>query len=179
MALQHGRSVEIVLFGDAADPLRVISFETQDKGPARLEKVMDVASYFLGGGTDFQKPLDHVLEAIDAREDRKGNDVLFVSDGLCPLSEDFVRRFREAKTRNDIRLTTVVIGGEPFSLAPISDSVHRLEDSLEEGDELAAQFATSFLERSSGGTLRRRTRPIADRAQPLVFDHFLPSSDEI
>ncbi len=179
MALQHGRSVEIVLFGDAADPLRVISFETQDKGPARLEKVMDVASYFLGGGTDFQKPLNHVLEAIDAREDRKGNDVLFVSDGLCPLSEDFVRRFREAKARNDIRLTTVVIGGEPFSLAPISDSVHRLEDSLEAGDELAAQFATSFLERSSGGPLRRRTRPIADRAQPLVFDHFLPSSDEI
>jgi hypothetical protein len=71
-----------------------------------------------------------------------------------------------------------VIGGEPFSLAPISDSVHRLEDSLEAGDELAAQFATSFLERSSGGPLRRRTRPIADRAQPLVFDHFLPSSDE-
>jgi uncharacterized protein with von Willebrand factor type A (vWA) domain len=135
---------------------------------------MDVASYFLGGGTDFQKPLDHVLEAIDAREDRKGNDVLFVSDGLCPLSEDFVRRFREAKARNDIRLTTVVIGGEPFSLAPLSDSVYRLEDSLEERDKLAAQFAVTFLERTSGTPVPRKSRVVGDRSQPLVFDHFLP-----
>lgn len=178
MALQHGRSVEIVLFGDAADPLRAVSFQPKDDGPTRLAKVMDVASYFLGGGTDFQKPLTHVLEAIEAGDDRTGNDVLFISDGLCPLSEDFVRRFREAKARHNIRLTTVVIGGEPFSLAPISDSVHRLEDSLEAADELSAQFASSFLERSTERAARRRARPMADRSQPLVFDHFLPTSDE-
>src|SRR6267143_7087774 len=178
MALQHGRSVEIVLFGDAADPLRVVSLDPSDKGRARLEKVIDVASYFLGGGTDFQKPLTHVLEAMDAQKDRTGNDILFVSDGLCPLPEDFVRRFREAKARHDIRLTTVVIGGEPFSLAPISDSVHRLDESLEAADELSAQFATSFLERSTGSGLRRRPRPGADRSQPLLFDHFLPTTDE-
>jgi uncharacterized protein with von Willebrand factor type A (vWA) domain len=119
-----------------------------------------------------------VLEAIDAQQDRTGNDILFVSDGLCPLPEDFVRRFREAKARHDIRLTTVVIGGEPLSLAPISDSVHRLDESLEAADELSAQFATSFLERSTGPGLRRRPRPGADRSQPLLFDHFLPTTDE-
>src|SRR5437660_12202821 len=64
MALQHGRPVEIVLFGDAADPIRVVSFQPKDDGPTRLAKVMDVASYFLGGGTDFQKPLSHVLDTI-------------------------------------------------------------------------------------------------------------------
>src|SRR5207247_2270351 len=82
--------------------------------------------------------------------DNSGSDFLFVSDGLCPLPEEFVRRFLEAKGRHNIRLTTVVIGGEAFSLAPISDSVHRLEDDLEAGDELAAQFASTFLERASG-----------------------------
>src|SRR6266566_3237749 len=100
--------------------------------------------------------------------------VLFGSDGLCPLPEEFVRRFREAKRRHNIRLTTVVIGGEAFSLAPISDSVHRLEEDLEAGDELAAQFASAFLDRASGAGPRSRTRPRADRTQPLVFDHFLP-----
>src|SRR6266566_2861240 len=173
-ALQHGRSVEIVLFGDAADPLRIVSLDPRDKGPIRLEKVLDVASYFLGGGTDFQKPLSHVLDTIVAAREASGNDVLFVTDGLCPLPEEFVRRFLEAKRRHNIRLTTVVIGGEAFSLAPISDSVHRLEDDLEAGDELAAQFASTFLERASGAGPRSRTRPRADRTQPLVFDHFLP-----
>src|SRR5438132_903993 len=174
MALQHGRSVEIILFGDAADPLRVVSLDPRDKGPIRLERVLDVASYFLGGGTDFQKPLSHVLDTILAAREASGNDVLFVTDGLCPLPEEFVRRFLEAKRRHNIRLTTVVIGGEAFSLAPISDSVHRLEDDLEAGDQLAAQFASTFLERASGAGPRSRTRPRADRTQPLVFDHFLP-----
>ena len=174
MALQHGRSVEIVLFGDAADPLRVVSLDPSDRGTTRLEKVLDVASYFLGGGTDFRKPLSHVLDAILAAHDASGSDVLFVSDGLCPLPEEFVRRFLDAKGRHNIRLTTVVIGGEAFSLAPISDSVHRLEDDLEAGDELAAQFASTFLERASGPVPRPRARSRANRAQPLVFDHFLP-----
>src|SRR5467141_3795596 len=174
MALQHGRSVEIVLFGDAADPLRVVSLDPQDKGPTRLEKVLDVASYFLGGGTDFQKPLSHVLDSILAAHDASGSDILFVSDGLCPLAEDFVRRFRDAKGRHNIRLTTVVIGGEAYSLAQISDSVHRLEDDLEASDELAAQFASTFLERASGPRPRPRSRSRSERSQPLVFDHFLP-----
>jgi len=174
LALQHGRAVEIVLFGDAADLLRVVSLDPRDKGATRLEKVLDVASYFLGGGTDFQKPLGHVLDSISAGHDGSGHDVLFVTDGLCPLPEEFVRRFREAKGRHNIRLTTVVIGGEAFSLAPISDSVHLLEDDLEAGDELAAQFASAFLERASGPGPRRRARSREERSQPLVFDHFLP-----
>lgn len=178
IALGHGRPVEIILFGDAADPLRVVSLRPEDKGADRLDKVLDVASYFLGGGTDFQKPLTHVLDAVEGEREKAGSDVLFVSDGLCPLSEEFVRRFLDAKTRHDIRLTTVVIGGEPFSLAPISDSVHRVEDSLEAGDELAAQFASTFLERGSGLSSRPHRPSRADRAQPLLFDHFLPETDE-
>src|SRR5437870_6511219 len=166
MALQHGRSVEIILFGDAADPLRVVSLDPRDKGPIRLERVLDVASYFLGGGTDFQKPLSHVLDTILAARDASGNDVLFVTDGLCPLPEEFVRRFLEAKRRHNIRLTTVVIGGEAFSLAPISDSVHRLEDDLEVGDQLAAQFASTFLERASGPATRPRGGRQATRGEP-------------
>src|SRR2546421_1139105 len=137
MALQHGRSVEIVLFGDAADPLRVGSLEPRDKGPIPLEEVLDVASYFLGGGTDFQKTLSHVLDTIVAAGGASGHDVPFVSHGLCPLPRDLVPPFLDAKKRHDIPLTTVVIGGEAFSLPPISDSGHRLEDERAEGEQRA------------------------------------------
>jgi len=178
IALHHGRSVEIVLFGDAADPLRIVPLRPEDNGPTRLSKVVDVASYFLGGGTDFQKPLSHVLDMVAAEREKAGSDVLFVSDGLCPLPEEFVRRFLDLKARHDIRLTSVVIGGEPFSLAPISDFVHRLEDTLGSSDDLAAQFASAFLERAPGARTRPQGRSRPDRAQPLVFDHFLPASDE-
>ena len=174
LALVQERPVEIVLFGDAADPLRVVSLGPDDDGSTRLAKAVDVASYFLGGGTDFEKPLSHILDTISAHEDHAAYDVLFVSDGLCPLSEEFVRRFRDAKSRHNVRLTTVVIGGEPFNLAPISDAVHRLEESLEASDQLTAEFATTFLDRAPGPSSRMRARTRADRSQPLLFDHFLP-----
>ncbi len=177
LALAEDRPVEVVLFGDAADPLRVVSMRPADDASTRLEKLLDVASYFLGGGTDFVKPLSHVLEAIEAQH-YTGNDLLFVSDGLGPIPEEFVRRFLEAKARFDLRMTSVLIGEEPFALSEISDTVHRLDEALEAGEALAAHFASAFLERGheSGRSVRPPLRP--GRATPLLFDHFLPGADE-
>jgi len=177
LALAEDRPVEVVLFGDAADPLRVVAMHPTDDASTRLEKLLDVASYFLGGGTDFVKPLSHVLDTLEAGH-HTGSDLLFVSDGLCPIPEDFVRRFREAKARHDLRMTAVLIGEEPFALSEISDTVHRLDEALQAGEALAAHFASAFLERGHepGRPVKMPLRP--GRATPLLFDHFLPSPDE-
>src|SRR5437667_745556 len=176
LALAEDRPVEVVLFADAAAPLRVVSMRPADDACTRLEKLLDVASYFLGGGTDFVKPLSHVLEAIEAQH-YTGNDLLFVSDGLGPISEEFIRRFLEAKARFDLRMTSVLIGEEPFALSEISDTVHRLDEALEAGEALAAHFASAFLER--GHESGRAVRPLRPgRGTPLLFDHFLPGPDE-
>jgi len=178
LAIANGRSVEVVLFGDAADPLRVIAIRPEDDGPTRLEKVMDMASYFLGGGTNFAKPLAYVFDVIRERG-HSGNDVLFVSDGLCPLPDDFVRRLVEEKERYDVRLTSVLIGGDPFSLRSVSDVLHRLNEVLAAGEALAAHFAASFLERVPEPPLPSASKAKqGSRATPLVFDHFLPDTDE-
>src|SRR5437899_3232621 len=175
LALAEDRPVEVVLFGDAADPLRVVSMRPTDDASTRLEKLLDVASYFLGGGTDFVKPLSHVLAAIEA-EHRRGNDLLFVSDGLCPIPDEFIREFRDAKARYDLRMTSVLIGEEPLALSEISDTVHRLDEALEAGEALAAHFASAFLDRGhESGRAVRSLRP--GRGTPLLFDHFLPNPD--
>ncbi len=177
LALAEDRPVEVVLFGDAADSLRVVSMRPTDNASTRLEKLLDVASYFLGGGTDFVKPLSHVLETIE-KEHHTGNDLLFVSDGLCPIPEEFIRRFRDAKARYDLRMTSVLIGEEPFALSEISDTVYRLDEALQAGEALAAHFASAFLERGHepGRAVGAPLRP--GRATPLLFDHFLPGPDE-
>ena len=177
LALAEDRPVEVVLFGDAADPLRIVSMRPTDDSSTRLEKLLDVASYFLGGGTDFVKPLSHVLEAIETGH-HTGNDLLFVTDGLCPIPEEFVRRFREAKARYDLRMTSVLIGEEPLALREISDTIHRLDEALEAGEALTAHFASAFLERGHEPlhAVRGPLRP--GRGTPLLFDHFLPAADE-
>src|SRR2546426_437488 len=176
LALAEDPPGEVVLFGDAADPLRLVSMRPAGNVSTRLEKLLDVASYFLGGGTDFVKPLSHVLDAIEA-EHHTGNDLLFVSDGLCPIPDEFVRRFREAKARYDLRMTSVLIGEEPFALSEISDTIHRLDEALEAGEALAAHFASAFLER--GHEPGRAVRPLRPgRGTPLLVGHFLPGPDE-
>src|SRR6059036_2445574 len=177
LALAEDRPVEVVLFGDAADPLRIVSMRPSDDSSTRLEKLLDVASYFLGGGTDFVKPLSHVLEAIETGH-HTGNDLLFVTDGLCPIPEEFVRRFREAKARYDLRMTSVLIGAEALALREISDTIHRLDEALEAGEALAAHFASAFLERGHEPlhAVRGPLRP--GRGTPLLFDHFLPTADD-
>lgn len=177
LALAEDRPVEVVLFGDAADPLRIVSMRPADDASTRIEKLLDVASYFLGGGTDFVKPLSHVLDAVE-RQHHTGNDVLFVSDGLCPIPEEFIRRFRDAKALYDLRMTSVLIGEEPFALSEISDTVHRLDEALQAGEALAAHFASAFLERGPerGRAVGAPLRP--GRSTPLLFDHFLPGPDE-
>jgi len=177
LALAEDRPVEVVLFGDAADPLRVVSMRPNDDASTRLEKLLDVASYFLGGGTDFVKPLSHVLDALETGH-HTGSDLLFVSDGLCPIPEEFVRRFREAKARYDLRMTSVLIGEEPLALGEISDTVHRLDEALQAGEALAAHFASAFLERGHG-PLHATSAPLRPgRGTPLLFDHFLQADDE-
>ncbi len=177
LALAEDRPVEVVLFGDAADPLRIVSMRPTDDVSTRLEKLLDVASYFLGGGTDFVKPLSHVLEAMETGH-HTGSDLLFVTDGLCPIPEEFVRRFREAKARYDLRMTSVLIGEEPLALREISDTIHRLDEALEAGEALAAHFASAFLERGHEllHAVRGPVRP--GRGTPLLFDHFLPAADD-
>src|SRR2546422_10162678 len=96
LALAEDRPVEVVLFGDAADPLRVVSMRPEDDASTRLGKLLDVASYFLGGGAGFVKPLSHVLDALEAGH-YTGSDLLFGSDGVCPIPEGFSRRFPGAE----------------------------------------------------------------------------------
>src|SRR3989475_5407407 len=173
LALAEDRPVEVVLFGDAADPLRVVSMRPEDDASTRLEKLLDVASYFLGGGTDFVKPLSHVLDALEAGH-HTGSDLLFVSDGLCPIPEDFIRRFREAKERYDLRMTAVLIGEEPFALSEISDTVHRLDEALQAGEALAPPLAPPFFQR---GHQPGRPREMALRpggGTPPLLRHLLP-----
>ncbi len=166
LALAQRQRVDVVHFGDAADPLHVVSFRPEDDGTTRLAKVEDVASYFLGGGTDFVKPLSHVLDDLEAG-DHGRSEILFVSDGQCPISEDFARRFLEMKRRHEVRLTSVLIEGEAASLGRLSDEVHHLGEVLKGGEEVVAGLAASLWQGIPGAAPRKATR-----GEPLRFDPF-------
>lgn len=176
LALAQDRPVQVVLFGDAQDPLKRVDLTPEDDGSARLGKFLDVASSFLGGGTDFVQPLSSVLDSIQAG-DTHGNDLLFVSDGLCRIPEEFVRRFREVKDHHDLRVTTVVVGEKSLGLPEISDAVYRLDETLNAGDAIMTHSASAFLERESDHGPFQPLPPLQRGNVPRLYEHFVPGAE--
>ncbi len=172
LALARGRPVTVILFGDAEDPLKRVTIEPHDSSEVRLERFTDVAAWFLGGGTDFVQPLTAVTESVVAAGPG-GADLLFVSDGLCPLPEEFVHRFGEVKRQYDLRMTSVVIGDRPFTLADVSDELFRLDEALDEGEAVVARSAVVAFDPVSAPppAPRRGGRP---RRVPRLYERFVP-----
>lgn len=111
---------------------RVDYFPKSEK--ATHEKIMDCAESFLGGGTDFEKPLREVF-ALTSTGKLKNPDVVFITDGICSLSDDFLKVFSEYKADTGAKLTGILLDKGncfEFSLQKFADKVYRTSELLEE-----------------------------------------------
>ena len=108
------------------------------------QKLLDCAETLLGGGTDFEKPLRAVFALVaSGRMDKP--DVVFITDGACDVSEEFLERFDEFKADTGARLTGILLDkGEcfDFSLRKFADAVYRTSE-LEE-DEIVEKAIHTF-----------------------------------
>ena len=79
------------------------------KGKYDIQKLVEVCYRFMDGGTNFEAPLTEALQIIE--KDRfKQADILFVTDGDCHVSEDFLKQFKTTKDKKGFECTAVVIG---------------------------------------------------------------------
>ena len=56
--------------------------------------IIEIAEMNFGGGTNFEEPLRVAMETI--KEAREG-DILFITDGICGMSDEFLKQFKEWK----------------------------------------------------------------------------------
>ena len=108
------------------------------------EKLLDCAETLLGGGTNFEKPLQEVF-ALVASGKMERPDVVFITDGACDVSEAFCERFDEFKADTGARLTGILLDkGEcfDFSLRKFADAVYRTSEFEE--DEIVERAIHTF-----------------------------------
>lgn len=95
------------------------------------EDVFQSAQVFLGGGTDYETPLDQAVDLMKEQGWRKA-DLVFITDGLCALSESFTEWFAASKSGLGFTVTGVLMDGcgdeEDFSLTPFCDDIIRISD---------------------------------------------------
>lgn len=110
-----------------------------------LEKVLEFAETFFGGGTDFVTPLTVALERLEmeyeARKEIKG-DIVFVTDGCCGVPPAWLDEFQEKQKRLQFNVWGVIIGGTPRDEPLATICNHRvltLKD-LTGGDDIRGIF---------------------------------------
>ena len=115
-----GTACAAICFSSADMPLQVLDLNRRQHYMAEMSKVMELAEYFPGGGTDFQKPLSAALECLQRTRYRRG-DILFITDGECRVDPHWLAEFKRAKERLGFSLFSVLIDVGSSSLGALKD----------------------------------------------------------
>ncbi|MEU9752378.1 VWA domain-containing protein [Streptomyces althioticus] len=143
-ARHAGRDFVGILFS-AADKLQVFRFPGDR--PAPVTDVLDFAETFLGGGTDFQRPLGTAAKILEEEFDsasRARGDIVLITDDACEVSENWTRLWNEIKRRLDFRLFGVAIA-TPDTATASGSVLETLCDSLRTVDDLTDVHTTADL----------------------------------
>ncbi|MEG0471579.1 MAG: AAA family ATPase [Solibacillus sp.] len=103
IARQQKRDLAIIPFASAVGEVQLFK-----KGQATSRQLVDFSDRFLGGGTNFERPLRESLNILMTSEFKKA-DLLFVTDGSSFLPTRFIDEFNEVKRKKQFECTAVVL----------------------------------------------------------------------
>jgi uncharacterized protein with von Willebrand factor type A (vWA) domain len=109
-AAEDNRDMYVMFFGSNGDRVR---FEFPN-GQAPFEKIMAFLGTIANGGTQFDGVLTEALEKASTAFDGEGKDkadIVFLTDGMASLSEEWIDQFNAERKRIGVRLYSVYVGG--------------------------------------------------------------------
>ncbi len=120
IAQRQRRLFRSICFSSADMPLQVLDLNRRQRYVAEMGKVLELAEYFPGGGTDFQKPLSAALECLQQAHYRRG-DIVFITDGECRVDPQWLDEFKRSKERLGFSLLSVLIDVGTSSLGALKE----------------------------------------------------------
>jgi uncharacterized protein with von Willebrand factor type A (vWA) domain len=142
LARRRRRRCHVLCFSSGEDGLRRFDLNPGSSWEISLDRTLDLAEHFPGGGTDWEPPLEAAMEILATREMRRG-DLVLITDGECETSPEFRTRFAAEKRKRSFALYAILIdvaGGRDETLRAIADRISRVSD-------LAADAGPLFAER--------------------------------
>jgi uncharacterized protein with von Willebrand factor type A (vWA) domain len=140
IARKQRRLFRSICFSSAETPLQVLDMNPRDRYEVETKTIMDLAEYFPGGGTDFQKPLDAALDCLRQSRFKKG-DIVFITDGECQVDPEWAEEFRNEKERLGFSLFSILIDVGSASLGTLKEFSDRISTIKQlTGDEAKEIF---------------------------------------
>lgn len=130
LSIAHKQKRDLAIIPFASDLGEIRQFH---KGRATTDEILTFSDSFLGGGTNYEKPL---LASLDILSQSKFNlaDVLFVTDGTSFLSSQFIQEFNAIKKKRKFTCTAIVLTNL-FNAVDVT-LVHRFSDRVIEANDL-------------------------------------------
>lgn len=133
IARRQRRLFRAVLFASGEQSLKVLDLNRRRRYEPELSKVLELAEYFPGGGTDFERPLTAAVGLLAEKQLKRG-DVVIITDGEAQVSPEWLARLGERKRELDFSIFAVLVDvgrSELSTLARLADrvtTVRRLSD---------------------------------------------------
>ena len=152
-AAAWGKAVALTLLDIAAENRRkfaLIHFAGSSEckldvflpGQYSMQDKLNAAETFLGGGTNFKRPLGEAIQLMDAGFENA--DIVFLTDGLCELPEDYLAKLHKEQAARKFTVTGILLdAGSPgmdFSLTPFCQKIYRTGELA--GDEIVRGLVT-------------------------------------
>ncbi|MGW1813669.1 VWA domain-containing protein [Streptomyces sp. NPDC002125] len=131
---RHAERDFVGILFSAADKIQVFRFPAGQ--PAGIDRVLDFAETFLGGGTSYQTPLSAAGELLEAEFDdaaRARGDIVMITDDECGVTEEWMRGWNDSKRRLGFRVFGVTVGAPGAAAAgsvleALCDNLRSVED---------------------------------------------------
>ena len=127
IAATDGRKFALVHFSGPG------SFKTDVFLPGQyaMENKLRAAETFLDGGTDFRTPLNEALRLMQ-ENGFENADIVFITDGECELSENYIQDLQAAQVERRFTVTGVLLdqddAGMDFSLKSFCQNIYRTSE---------------------------------------------------
>jgi len=135
IARRQRRLFRAVLFSSGPESMKVIDLNRERRYQPELPKVIELAEYFPGGGTDFQAPIDAAIELIADKKLKRG-DIVVITDGECQVAPEWLTELKRRKDDLQFSIFAVLVdvGSSDLStLAQFSDRVSSVTKLTVEG----------------------------------------------
>lgn len=125
IARRQRRLFRAVLFSSGPQSLKVLDLNQERRYQPDLPKVMELAEYFPGGGTDFQQPLDAAVQLIEHKRLKRA-DIVVITDGESAVAPQWLAELRRRKEQLQFSIFAVLVdvgSSELSTLVQFSDRV--------------------------------------------------------
>lgn len=134
IARRQRRLFRAVMFS-SSNVVKVLDLNRERRYQPEMSKVMELAEFFPGGGTDFEAPIDAAMDLIEEKKLKRA-DIVIITDGECQVSPQWLAHLKERKDELDFSIFAVLVdvgSSEMSTLAQFSDRITSIKQLSAEG----------------------------------------------